>query len=366
MILIAAFITSYITWKNRSLNISISDFQDVNVSDIIKTAGEKQNLLEQLKQELDDLKSQYKNELAFAEDEQKSKQAAVNSRRIPAKIQKEQMLQIQKEYITRTAEIKKQYLTLIAEKEDAARVLETEISRYSKDILGKKNEITVDNASQMHEIKMNKQRDYYTKKLSETRRFYENKLFDIVMKYNPVFTEKELQKILDDYSAGTNDIPNNTEQLFHDKSADSVSMQKIKELISVIERLQKINYRNSPGVAVDYIEKNSKFLLDSLLAENEKSDRLLKSYEYSINSLLKQRHDNGYILDPRLNNTIIIFIDSIHKIKIGDICLVYRSDDDYIGKIRINKISDPVTGEVFELADGKRFEALDKLLIVHQ
>ena len=103
--------------------------------------------------------------------------------------------------------------------------------------------------------------------------------------------------------------------------------------------------------------------MKSLWSKLERRSLLLNSYQYAVNYLAKDQAENGYILDATDPKNINVFINSIVKIKNGTIGLVFRTEDNYIGKIKLNWQGQYLRAEVVELQNDKQLLPFDKILL---
>ncbi len=112
---------------------------------------------------------------------------------------------------------------------------------------------------------------------------------------------------------------------------------------------------------------NTRTLTETVESKNaiiSRMDRAINQYLYSLDYLTKKNRENGYILDARNPELIILYINRIYNINDGDLGYVFRRDDKFIGTIRFSVFPDDITGSLVGLASEKEpFEPFDKILV---
>ncbi len=83
----------------------------------------------------------------------------------------------------------------------------------------------------------------------------------------------------------------------------------------------------------------------------------LEVYQYALQMLLKEKKAAGCILDPRQADSILVFLNQIITTEI--IVDLYRSDDIYVGKIKLVPSANRVWVEMVEMAENEKVKPLD-------
>jgi hypothetical protein len=85
---------------------------------------------------------------------------------------------------------------------------------------------------------------------------------------------------------------------------------------------------------------------------------------HALDFLVADSRENGYILDPRDPENIIVFIDKIHAVNDGDQGYVFRREDELIGIIRFSVTPREITASLVEIsAPEETIAPFDKILI---
>jgi hypothetical protein len=110
--------------------------------------------------------------------------------------------------------------------------------------------------------------------------------------------------------------------------------------------------------------------VDNLTAENEAlrgdlqiSDHLLSRSRAYFDALSEKNGVAGYVIDPR-SESLLVHIDPLYGLSFKDRqALVFRTGNEYIGRILISGEKKVFTASVLELSPGKRIEAGDRILL---
>jgi len=98
--------------------------------------------------------------------------------------------------------------------------------------------------------------------------------------------------------------------------------------------------------------------------EIKRRDRAVEQLMYAISAFQKSSRENGFILDPRNQTEILLYVDPVMKIKAGDSGYVFRTDDNYIGMVKFTEVGTVSKATVTELADtSKPILPFDKILL---
>ncbi len=100
--------------------------------------------------------------------------------------------------------------------------------------------------------------------------------------------------------------------------------------------------------------------LQAVIAQRQAEiDRFL----YALEELTNQNRENGYILDPRNTDNIVVYLDALRQVVDGTIGYVFRRDDEFIGTIRFESDGSRVSASLVELAGDTKLAPYDKVLV---
>jgi hypothetical protein len=159
----------------------------------------------------------------------------------------------------------------------------------------------------------------------------------------------------------------------------------IERLKTILGELGKVPYTNSVPPALKQIEASTIQILkayekllaaageavtrkDAEVVQAGRSAKALRAeieqYRYALDSLLRQNRENGYIIDPRNSNDIGFFLHDLHLIEDGDFGIVFRQDNEYIGKVGFKRDGDRFRAYLADLQDRNNpMQPFDKILL---
>ncbi len=89
----------------------------------------------------------------------------------------------------------------------------------------------------------------------------------------------------------------------------------------------------------------------------------IEDYRTALDAVLKERPESGYIISASNPSKISLHINRLLTVKAGDEGLVFRNDDEFIGKISLYKSTSGVKAKVIKLEPGKKMKPFDRILI---
>ena len=119
---------------------------------------------------------------------------------------------------------------------------------------------------------------------------------------------------------------------------------------------------------VNYLERQSRLInidishfedlrLKEALNEAMAVSSDLEVYQYALQMLLKEKNAAGCVLDPRQADSVLVFLNQ--RITAEIIVDLYRSEDAYVGKIKLVPDKNGVRAETVEVAENERVKPLD-------
>lgn len=96
---------------------------------------------------------------------------------------------------------------------------------------------------------------------------------------------------------------------------------------------------------------------------NEQQSRL-QSFRYAVMSFLKQSRENGYIIDARDPNNVMVLLQEMRLVNDGTLAYVFREDDQYIGRIELSVgPGNTVRGKMIETVNDATPRPFDMVLM---
>lgn len=194
--------------------------------------------------------------------------------------------------------------------------------------------------------------------------------------------EQELNRTTEELDVKAKELTSKSKELDSKKgeirklqSSYNNEIQKVKEELQeqadldntdkkALQRLEKKGQKQLDKVKNNYetliTKKQSEILrLQEQLKSYENKIGELKIYQYGLSSFVKEKKAIGCIVDPRHRKNIIIFITKDPKLNAETIVDLYRSDDEYIGKLKLIPVANGFRGEMVEAAKNQTFKPFD-------
>ncbi|MEX2444606.1 MAG: hypothetical protein WD492_13445 [Alkalispirochaeta sp.] len=416
-------VTQYIQRSSRAIEVDIQDFADVNLRDILDEAERLQNELESARRELDQVRGDLENRIGQIERardrniqlarEQELSQAQLNNR----------IAQFEDEAEAGIAALNQEYQPRIEEIQERITDLQERIAEYDSRQLeqAREQQEVLDNQNRVHELEMQELREEYEAEIESLTQSYEreiseleqyqaefeqsirqrhaNEIARLVRLYNPTFGDEPVAKLLGvpetDAAAGFASVGPYSSLLSQERVISRGAFTKLEEQYAhvqeLIGRLQQVPYENSVPGALTQIEWRIRDLLaqyeairegleetvisrdeviddrEATIADREETisqrDSRIAEFFFALDQFARVNGDTGYILDPRDEDNIVVYINRIRNVSIGSIGYVFRRDDEFVGTVRFEDRNGRVTARLVDTAEDMQLRAFDKVLI---
>ncbi|MCL6590643.1 MAG: hypothetical protein K6U80_11865 [Firmicutes bacterium] len=293
--------------KNNKLNVNISDFKQLNLTELLNTKKKADQKISDLQKELENLQEELKRETARVKQSSLTESQILSLKNLSAEEQKKRIAELQKIQTEQINKLTDNYNQKIKQKE-------AELAEYQKKATTETEKLT-------RAVKQNQ---------------------DLLSQYQNA-AEFRLQKQQQEYEA----------KLAQLKSIQQAEIEALKNehsryaqaLTSRINQLQKANNDNLE------------------LIKNIQGS--LSNYQYAMNSLAAEKRENGYVIDPRDRNRIMVFIYTIYPVKKGDIAFIFKEEPNSpIAKIQLTPEGDQITARIIEAYSDVKIKPFDKILLV--
>ncbi len=319
--------TFWMEVRQRTNEVSITEFEDTRLKDLIDAAKKNKSKLDMAKTELDALKLEKEKALLSVKDSYRSKKEDVTSKKLSLEEAAKLIAKLNKEEAAEQGKVESEY-------DKKIRIKEADIKRIGieSENVSKKVGTVASNVDKLTELKLNKQKNEY-----------EDKIEKLILKYNPKFTNEKVVNILKGKTVySSNDIYS--------------YKQKINDYSLIMDNMLKVPYINSPNPAIKQMDKLSRPIMNEMYEK-------VSFYNYAFDYILQTKPESGYIIDARNPAVVAVQINRRLKIAEGEAATIFRNDDEYIGKISLYKTSGGYRGKVIEIASGKKIEPFDKILL---
>jgi len=380
ILLIAAFtsiFTYYTSEKNKNIDISISEFDDLRLKEILNSSRLAENNIQIRNNELQSIIVEMKNKILEVNNSYLIKENAILDKGMSAKASQEKILELRKSEQNEINGIKAQYESKINEKRNQINRIEAE--KRAEEIKLEKARKGVGNIgdeNKIYAMKMKSLSDASTSGMTTMADYYNRYVKYLILKYNPVFSSGDLKVNLDKNSK-LNENKNlrayedlfQKENVISRKRFDDLRV-KITEHDVLVQRLIGVGYENSIPPALKSIDNLSSSIVNDyenlwfgLVSTVKQKNSQIEDYKTALDAVLKERPESGYIISAENPSKISIHINRLLTVKEGGTGLVFRTDDKYIGKIEFYRTADGLKAKVVSLAGSNKMRPFDRILI---
>jgi hypothetical protein len=375
----AVIITRYVQYRSSIVAIDISEFEDLKLRDILDSASKFKTDLNVAREELDEFRLKIQTAILDVKDAATKKREAILSRHLDSDQTEAELKKINEEEAQQIKAVTAQYNRKITQKQKDISELKLKISAFDgqvKDRVGKAEDI-ISNYQKLHTMKMEKQRAYYENEIRVINNYNKRYIESLVLKYNPIFRSGEFDRILNTkIDTDKKKIPVLKEYMpelrregVMTEPAFTALRSKISDNFLIMNRMNRIPYENSVPSALTHNDYFTRLIISdyenlwsSLVGVIGKKNRQLQYYRNAFNSLSKIDPECGFIVDPADPKMIRVHLSPIHSIKEGDTGLIFRRDDEYVGKIEFFMTPEGMAAKAVDVDRNKKIEPFDKIL----
>ncbi len=385
------FLTIYIQNLNQRMEIKISDFDELNLKDLLNASRKNYGDLLQLKQDVLTLKQQMKGDLAQAQIDVNNSIKLIKEKGLSPDDENTAIKQANDEGSKKIAAVRDNYQSQIDKKQNEINLIQKNLGQYDQKMMdaAKKSEQVLEDTQKLSELELNKQKKIYEDKMKDMEakqkkdiqdiQDYNKRMIDVlVLKYNPVITDKKITNLLnskiDPSWKNSFSLKNYSGLLGQERILSESDFNGLRGLIgdydALISRLYKVPYTNSIPTALahlDYISgsivQNYDDLWNKMAGVIQKKNNMIDSYRFALDAYSKINRENGYVVDPRDTNRILVYIDKIYNIKNDDSGIVFRNEDETIATIKFYQDFEGIKAKIGELYGTNQIQPFDKILI---
>ncbi len=421
----SVLVTRYIEKESKRVPVNIEDFADVNLKDVLDRAKKFENQLAVAQRELQDLLEQMNQEITYINEDVKRRIVLLRNQGLSAAQLRTREAAIQDKESADIEAVKADYQPRIDELKARIADIQANIDAYDAQLVerAKAQQEILDSQQRRFEMETAETVGYYESRIDEleaTRdkeiatlkeyhdsfvnqlrrnqaneinrlkrehtnevnrlnREHTNEIARLVLKYNPDFDSPDLRRIIsrpmDSRKIRDVEMKRYREVLQEENLLTLNDFRQLREYLSdmslLITRFQEIPYENSVDPAMDRLEYLGLLVFgqyedlwskmaDIMTDRNLEIDQFL----YALDHLVSSSRENGYVLDARNPERIIVYIDKIHAVRDGDLGYVFRQEDNLIATIRFNVTSREITASLVELtSEDAAMAPFDKILI---
>jgi len=405
---IAVLVNAYIQRESRNIAVNIEAFEDVNLRDVLDKAKQYDRELTEARRRLQDLQNAMEGEIEQLRASMQRQIDVLNTRNMTAAARNRDIAELESKFKADAEAVREQYRPKIEEVEREIALIEGKMAAYDSKMveMAREQEEVLNNQQRLFEIRHQETVDYYEaqiaelkKRMEEERESFEEyrenlvealeanhqeEIQRLILKYNPRFTDEEVLKILDrkvdDFDQ---QIPFGFSEVLarenlYTKEELNTQYARIEDIRVLTERLMEIPYINSVPDALAHMENTMYLVVNEYehlwhtLADDisakvlsiRSRNRMIDQFTFALNSLIFSSRENGYILDSRNPDALVVFIGDLYDVNEGDTGYVFREDDEFIAHIRFTYKDGRLYAQTKELADpAKAIQPFDKILI---
>jgi hypothetical protein len=380
ILFIAAFtsiFTYYTSEKDKNIDISISEFDDLRLKEILNSSRLAENNISIRNNELQGLIVEMKNQMLEVNNRYLVKENSILDKGMSAAAIREKIRELKNAEQNEINGIRSKYESKINEKRSQINKIESEKrAEETKLAQAKKNMGNFGDENKVYAMKMKSLSDASSSGLSSMADYYNRFVKYVILKYNPVFSSNELKANVDKNSK-RNESKNlrdyddlfQRENVISRKRFDDLRV-KISEHDVLVERLIGVGYENSVPPALKSIDNLSSSIVNDyenlwfgLVSTVKQKNSQIEDYKAALDAVLKERPESGYIISAENPSKVSIHINRLLTVKEGGTGLVFRTDDKYIGKIEFYKTADGLKAKVVSLAGSNKMRPFDRILI---
>ncbi|PKL12004.1 MAG: hypothetical protein CVV50_04970, partial [Spirochaetae bacterium HGW-Spirochaetae-6] len=319
--------------KAQEVSFSIPDFEDLNLAELINTAKNAEERLNRVREELEKSRSQMEAKLKSLEAETEKRIRALSQRKnLSPRERAKRIRELRQGQTQEKGKLQKNYQEQMDSRSKELSELESKLSAYEKQVqdTARRNRISLEKARQDYRVQAAEQRTHYQKELRETEKqlkLLEGKLKDY---------ENRVSQFTDTHRNFKEEVEN-LRKLSHSKEED---------LLLTRSQLSALQGTNS-----------------TITSSLEKKSSQLGHYEYAVDFFTRKRKENGYILDPRDPNRMIVAVNKSYAVGNGDKALVYDEEDNYVASVEFFNEDGELKARVLEKVNGKELEPFYKILV---
>ncbi len=377
IVALTVFVTWYSREKDKKIDVSIEDFEDLRLKEALNSARLMENNLQIRRNNLHVVLIEMKNKILEVNNRYLARENAVLDRNLGAASTREKIAELRKAETAEVEAIKLQYNSRIEQEKRIINEIEREKIAMERELARESKRIgRVGDDDRVYAVKMKNLSDSHTTGVSALNDYYDRYTKYVVLKYNPLITSGEIKASMDKYSNGSQekklreyDEIFSRENIWSRKGYDDLRGM-IGEQDMLLQRMQGANYQNSVPPLLMSIENLASLIVNDyenlwfgLVVKIKSKNSEIEDYRAALDAVLKEKPESGYIISAANPAKISIHINRLITVREGDTGQVFRSDDKYIGKIEFYRTPEGMRAKVISLAGNNKMRPFDRILI---
>jgi hypothetical protein len=363
------FFTNILSKRSRDIVINIKEFDDLRLKDVLNSARKKGNTADILSIKADIMDIEMLDAILNVRNRYYKKEIDIILKHLPEDETNAK--------ITENRKTVKQIISAIRSKySNSIRTLRHQISKMKRATnqteKSVKNNENLSNEDKLYALKMKRLKKVQKKGISLLKDYLSRYKKYMEIKYDPEFKDRQVKNIVESKkykSEMSNDKYLKRYVYYRDSGRKHSNYEyrslqsKIKNLELIINRLKKVPYNNSVNdsfLNIDYLTK--RVISDYERQIRQKNEKIF-NYNNAFDYILKQKPESGYIIDSYNIKNIKVYINKVHRIKNGTTALVFRAEDEFIGKIKFFNTANGYRAKLIKPVKNKSIKPFDKILL---
>ncbi|MBU3917680.1 hypothetical protein KKA14_19305 [bacterium] len=368
--------TVFIQSQNKNVEIKISEFEDLRLKEVIDSARSHENNLDLLLIRLEVLKTEHKQKVLEAIKIHQQARINILSKDLTEKDIDHEFAIIRKEELKSIALIDNKYEAKILEKEKEIADTKADLSKKKDDKIVAKSD-AVNNIDRLNELKMTELKEKNDSGVVFLRQYYEDYIKHLTLLYNPVVTSKRIEGILE--TKITPSAQNDKTMIYHtllnkdqiiSRSDFNTLNDRVEDYHRLMNRILRIPYKNSAkpviekiDLIVNTIQKDHDSLFNRFINVLSTKNEIIDDYETALDHYLSEKSENGFIINADNLTNIHIHMNKSYSVKNGTTALVFRQDDQYIGRIEFTNTGRTIRARTTDIENNQKINPFDKILL---
>jgi hypothetical protein len=383
VVLIIVVSMIFISVKQRmgkNVDIDIKEFEDVKLKELIESSRKNEDQIALVRKDLSLLEEDYQNKVDKINQEFMRLKEGLSAKDMSPTEKKTQTSIIESDKDIKLKQAEKDYTAKKREKEKEISAIQNKLKDFGTNVMAKAKQYKdiLGGEGKLRSMEMNRLSADYENKIRDLKEAHRKEREELILLYNPIFKEKDLQEIIQKSVPETK-----SKSLYFLGISDELAMgnaiskeglsslsEDMKKSIALEERMKQIPYINSVQRSLLHSDSLAKQIFNSYdsilqkMVSNMQGKNLnVKYFGYAFDYLTRSQQENGFILDPRDTKKIGLYFSKSYKPHNGDLAFVFRTDDEYIATLKIKTLQGILVGEVIDNAAKKQIRPFDKLML---
>ncbi len=306
--------------QSRRMNFNIADFEDLNLSDMLNKAKETEKELALLRQELEASKDKMEAEINRIKQEAAQKIQLVLTRKLPKKQEDQLIKQIKNEEAEAIWNLKLFHENQMKEKEKAISKVQDKLGNYEKKLqkdFQKEKDGALLDQNRLHNLELETLKKTYENRITQLTIQNQKDLDNLKKYHNQLMTE--IQKNYDNRISLLEQ--NNLKSQEELKQKQTLFEQEALKTTQKIKELEK-KYQDQGNI----LKESSHHLAQK--------SALVENYQFALSTFTQTHKENGFILDARNLNRMLVVVHKSYQIKEGDKGVIINDADQKIADVQ--------------------------------